>query len=180
MRSVVSYILITIVLIQLVGATVYFEASRYAVRKEIKARIKSGLSKKDLLVLTFSKQAFNTLHWLNRNEFERNGDLFDVVRVKKLSSGAFEIQCISDVKEKELFRYVGRETASNLGNEDHPTPLFNWVKLLHTPSLVTEINYDLPIVNYDLKTKIAANYQFMFSDAELCIESPPPCFLVDC
>lgn len=179
-RSVVSYILITIVLIQLVGATVYFEASRYAVRKEIKARIKSGLSKKDLLVLTFPKQAFNALHWLNRNEFERNGDLFDVVRVKKLSSGAFEIQCISDVKEKELFRYVGRETASNLGNEDHPTPLFNWVKLLHTPSLVTEINYDLPIVNYDLKTKIAANYQFMFSDAELSIESPPPCFLVDC
>jgi hypothetical protein len=175
-RCVVSYILITIVLIQLVGATVYFEASRYAVRKEIKARIKSGLSKKDLLVLTFSKQAFNTLHWLNRNEFERNGDLFDVVHVKKLSSGAFEIQCISDVKEKELFRYVGRETASNLGNEDHPTPLFNWVKLLHSPSLVPEINNDLPIFNVDQKTKIAANYQFMFSDAELSIESPPPCF----
>jgi hypothetical protein len=102
--------------------------------------------------------------------------LFDVVHLKKLSSGAFELQCISDVKEKELFRYVGRETASNLGNEEHPTPIFNWVKLLHTPSLVTEINYDLPIFNYDLKTKIPANYQFMFSDAELSIESPPPCF----
>ena len=175
-RNFVSYILISIILIQLVGTTVYFEASRYAVKKEIKARIKSGLSKKDILVLTFSKQAFNTLHWLNRNEFERNGDLFDVVHLKKLSSGAFELQCISDVKEKELFRHVGRETASNLGNEEHPTPIFNWVKLLHTPSLVTEINYDLPIFNYDLKTKIPANYQFMFSDAELSIESPPPCF----
>ena len=175
-RNFVSYILISIILIQLVGTTVYFEASRYAVKKEIKARIKSGLSKKDLLVLTFSKQEFNTLHWLNRNEFERNGDLFDVVHIKKLSSGAFELQCISDVKEKELFRHVGRETASNLGNEEHPTPLFNWVKLLYSPTILTEINYDLPIVRHDLKTKNAANYQFMFSDAELSIESPPPCF----
>ncbi len=176
MRSFVSYVLVTIVLIQLVGSTVYFEASRYAVKKEIKNRIKTGLSKKDLFVLKFSIQEFNTLHWLNRNEFERNGDLFDVVHIKKLSSGAFELQCINDVKEKELFRHIGRETASNLGNEDHPTPLFNWVKLLYSPTILTEINYDLPNSSIDINEKIASKYQFMHSDAELIIESPPPCF----
>lgn len=176
MRNFVSYILATIILIQLVGTTVYFEASRYAVKKEIKARIKSGLTKKDLLVLKFSEQDFHSLHWLNKKEFERNGNLFDVVRLKKLSSGEYEIQCISDDKEKELFRQLGHEIANNLGNEDHPTPLFNWVKLLHSPSVVTELKYDLLVVFSDLKTKIASNYQSMFSDAELSIESPPPCF----
>ena len=145
----------------------------------MKVRIESGLCSEELLVMTFSNKSFNSLNWLNEREFERNGDLFDVVHFKQLSNGNIELKCISDLKEKELFRQFANETVNSFGEEDNPTPICNWMKLLHSPSICAEINNCFQIICFDLKSEIAVNYQFMFSDAEITLESPPPCILVD-
>jgi hypothetical protein len=80
-------------------------------RKEIKRKIVAGLNEDELVLLKFAKaDLLKKLKWKHSREFEFNGEMYDIVSVKK-SSDSIEYYCWWDSEEsllnKKLMALVG-------------------------------------------------------------------------
>jgi hypothetical protein len=158
-----------------VGFVGYFEISHSQIKKEIKTLIKKGVPKDQLIIYTFDAKELSQLVWLKKNEFDLDGNLYDVVRRKTLDNGKTTLECISDKQEKVLFAKLGQTISKNLGDDKHPSPVSSWMKMLQVPILITEINLnDLILVNEEYRRDYF-NYSWWYTIASLETLSPPPC-----
>ena len=175
MRQKLAAVFLLLVMWQLIGVSSWFELSRRAVRKEIKLQIKAGVPEKDLIHFAFTSNELKKLIWIKQNEFRLNGRLYDVVHRVSHSDGNILLKCIDDIQEKVLFANLGESTADNLGNDQHPTPLFQCVKQLFAPILCNPFE-GLQLASFQRES---ANHQFEYLRNCFLVyleeESPPPC-----
>ena len=177
MRKLISYSLFLLVIWQIVGFVGYFEVSHFSLKKEIKSLLKRGVPEDELITFTFNQKELNELKWLKKNEFEFNGNLYDVVKTEKLPGSKWKLACISDKQETLLFANLSQNVASNLGDSKHPTPLFSLMKILHFPLLVNDyhvkVNEGFEVDNH--------GHVFIYLPHEsiksVRIDTPPPCFI---
>ena len=176
MQKLISYGFLFLFVWQIVGFVGYFEFSHYRLKKDLKLLIKSGVPQDELIVFEFSPEEINELVWLKKNEFDRNGKLFDVVRSHIEENGSTYMECISDSQEKILFAHLDQSVSRNLGDEDNSNPISNWIKVLHFPVLA--VNYTVEVDNLIDQSKEINNYQYidLFVSRALNIDSPPPQF----
>lgn len=175
MRKLVSFGLFILFTWQIIGFVGYFEFSHYHLKKEIKTLLKQGVSEDELVVFEFDEKQLSELIWLKKNEFDLKGNLFDVVRSHRLSNGKMYMQCISDKKETILFAKLGQNIAVNLGDDKHPTPLSNWLKILHFPIISLDFAVVTPVLLPENVKKDIYAYLSPYSIKSVRIDSPPPC-----
>ena len=177
MRKLVSYCLFLLVIWQIIGFVGYFEISHYTLKKEIKSLLKRGVPEGELITHTFNQNELKELKWLKKNEFEFNGNLYDVVRTYKLTNDRYKLACISDKQETILFATLGQNVASNLGDNQHPTPLSNLMKILHFPLIVNEYLVQISHYNQSDYKRDVFIYLPHESMKSVRIDTPPPCFI---
>lgn len=134
MRKLTSLILLILLTFQIAGFVGYFEFAHYQLKKEIKFQLKQGVPKDKLVIFDFDATQLKNLFWLEKNEFDLNGNLYDVVR-KSNSNGITHLECISDKQEKVLFAKLNQNVSSNLSDVNQHMPVSSLFKLLQTPAL---------------------------------------------
>lgn len=175
-RKTVQYILLFLFIWQIVGFVTYFEISHFKLKKEIKLLLKQGVPKDELVYFEFTDVEMNDLVWLKKNEFNLNGDLFDVVRRSKDKNGVNHLECISDKQETVLFARLNQTISQNLGNEKHSTPISNWMKLLKVPADLPQKELRIEFVDKQIESICLMPYLNNYSFESKRIPSPPPQF----
>ena len=156
------------------GFVGYFEFSHSKLKKEIKRLLKKGVPKEELVQFTFTAEEISELTWLKKNEFQFQGNLYDVVYSAKHKNGRTTFECISDSQEKVLYALLGQTISNNMGDDDHQTPVSNWFKLIKLPYLSVSADY-FPVVYIDkIKLEYCSIYTNHFQSINFSIDSPPP------
>lgn len=98
-----------------IGYFISFEVEKYAIRKEVKNRIKKGLPDDKLVII--KDNAFNTeLNWVEDDEeFRLNGKMYDVVS-KRIEGNTIYYSCIIDAEEEELFEELEQQVDNALND----------------------------------------------------------------
>jgi hypothetical protein len=174
-RKLVSFGLLIVFVIQIIGFVGYFEFAHYNLKKEIKTQLKQGVSKDQLALFDFNANQMKKLVWLKKNEFDLDGNLYDVVR-KSNKNGITHLECISDKQEKILFAKLDQNVSSNLSDDNQQKPMSSLLKLLQTPALPFGNIIDLQMVPVSENTFSAFNYLDDLSIKSVQILSPPPQF----
>lgn len=174
MRKIVTYLLLFVFVWQIVGFVGYFEISHAKIKKEIKTLLKNGVPKEELIIYTFDALEMSQLVWRKKNEFDLDGNLFDVVRRKNLENGKTTLECISDKQEKVLFCELGQSISKNLGDDDHQTPVSNWFKLIKLPCLSALEDISVIAFKYEVQIQFDNAYANFFQSISNSIDSPPP------
>ena len=174
MRKLVSFSLFLLIAWQIIGFVAYFEFTHYQLKKEIKLVLKQGVPKNKLVIFEFDTNQLEELIWLKKNEFNFQGNLFDVVRSHETAEGKTYMECISDTQETQLFKKLSQTVSINLGDDQNPTPLSNWLKTLHFPLNLAFFEIEIP----NLYKTCLPRPNFHFEGSILHpigeIESPPP------
>lgn len=176
MRKLISFGLLFLLAWQIIGFVGFFEFSRYHLKKEIKLLLKEGVPKDELVFFEFDDKQMNALIWLKKNEFDLNGNLFDVVRKRELPNGKIHLECISDERETILFKKLNQSIASNLSDESQHSPISCWIKILHFPIILENCEwYEL---NFTAVTIPHSNFNYQSSNSTKAVDihSPPPKF----
>jgi hypothetical protein len=174
-RKIVTYLLLFLFIWQIVGFVGYFEISHAQIKKEIKTLIKKGVPKDELIIYTFDAKELSQLVWLKKNEFDLDGNLYDVVRRKTMENGKTTLECISDKQEKVLFAKLGQTISKNLGDDKHPSPVSSWMKMLQVPFLIVENNLNDLMMVHEENRQDYFIYSPFRSLISIEITSPPPC-----
>lgn len=143
------------------GTNWFFTVKQYAIRKEMKKKIKAGVPKEELYYF----QAINPetdFHWIKpEKEFEWNHQLFDVVTKVQLENGTFELACVNDIQEQQLFKELDLITHKKSGKKNFyiqfQSPIFFVEELISTP---------LPEIQF---------YSFQFKEPQSYVEIIDPC-----
>ncbi len=103
MRRIIAYILLLSIFYQCAGYILVYKANFMLCKKEMKRKIKAGLSESELTYFTFSITDFKNLDWLNRKEFRHQNTLYDVVKKINTENDSVKVACINDTQESVLF-----------------------------------------------------------------------------
>jgi hypothetical protein len=94
-----AVLLLTVFFFMMFGQQYLFLSKRYAIRKEIKRKIKSGVDEKDMFFFQLSEVENDpSFYWENDHEFHYKGSMYDVVK----RDGNL-VKCINDDQEAKLF-----------------------------------------------------------------------------
>jgi hypothetical protein len=103
LQRIVAILILLVLLTGVGGYFVFFKAEQFALRCEMKERIKSSLPESQLQHFAFSKQKTSSLDWERRGkEFRLNGKMYDVVRTEA-KGDTIHFYCLRDDKETKLF-----------------------------------------------------------------------------
>ena len=72
------------------------------IKSQMQERVLSEYNGPNITILNFSFADYESkLRWLDTNEFELEGKMYDVIRIEE-SNNEFTIYCLNDVKEEKL------------------------------------------------------------------------------
>ena len=175
MRKLISFGLLFLFLWQIGGYLIEFQFESTRIRKEIKKLTKEAVPRNQLVHFRFTQNEINSLTWVKSHEFRKDGHFYDVVWKKNLGNEKYELQCISDDQETQLFEKLDQYVSSNIANPNPSKPIKNWSKLFFGNYLPNE-----PIPNPQLQKVFSEQkynhfyYQSSVSEHHLFIETPPP------
>ncbi|NVN93848.1 MAG: hypothetical protein HXX18_01055 [Bacteroidetes bacterium] len=165
MKKYFSILLLNIILFHLGGYYIWYSVLQYASHREIKQEIRRGLKDKDLVLIEISDNNKSSVNWKeNDKEFAFNGEMYDVVSIKKLKNKV-QYYCINDHREEKLIA----EFKKNHNSEKQTD------KKIRTEFNVQFFAQLFVIENYKYATKIRyPNLIFLYKSNNLDIHSPPP------
>ena len=100
-RITAIFLLICLVL-PTAGVYTFLKVQKRHIRKEVKKQIISGISKSELVLLSFSKKSLNKeLRWKHAKEFAYKEMMYDVVETRSTKDSVF-YWCWPDHKETRL------------------------------------------------------------------------------
>lgn len=129
MKKLISIILISCFLFNLCGYQVLFRALQDHIQREIRQKIRKGLSDDDLTLITVPLNMESGIVWLKQEkEFKFKGEMYDVVKTR-ISDQKKYYYCICDTKEKQLIAKYNksnnnRRNRNNIVKKKIGNPLF--------------------------------------------------------
>ena len=169
LKKLFSILLLSCLLFNTAGYHLIF----YIRQAEIKAEMKRSLlhsdnKEVDLLVFSLNdKKNIEKLEWEDDDEFELNGEMYDVIE-KKTQNGKLIIRCINDKRETELIKNY--EKINKEGNSKNRTALL--LKLLDNTS-ASPVTIELFIKNI-LKPAKVSFCSIAISSCYHDVLTPPP------
>jgi hypothetical protein len=167
MKKLLSFVLAFVFFYSIIGFYLNFTIERYRLKEEIKEKIISSLPENELIQLKLSSVENKKLIWMEEGkEFRYNGNMYDVVKIKR-SSGITFYFCFNDEKESKILtnleKLVKDQTDSSPSRTTHKkhTITYFFQSLLFTQCLTVT-----PVLFFDSPTR----YKSVTSD----ILSPPP------
>ena len=110
-RLLISIIAISL-FYQVLGYQLVFNANELLCKKEMKLKIKRGLSRSEKHYFAFSTEEFEDLDWKNEKEFVLNGVMYDIIE-KIITRDSISISCIDDKQESKLFANLSKQIDQN-------------------------------------------------------------------
>lgn len=172
MRKIAAIILFACLTVPYLG-TVWLHYQKSVVRKEIKRQMIAGIDKEELVLLRFSiKESKNNLRWEHSDEFEYDGEMFDVVQSEMKGDSIF-YRCWLDRKEtklnKQLDNIVTQAMECNQQHKEQQKRLANFFKeFSHT--IAFNRNTDLHLTEKSAELFLLSSYtSITFSPPD-----PPP------
>lgn len=121
MRKIFSILFLIVFLFNIMGYYPVFLLRQQNIRNELTDIINQNIASGILTVLSFEKSQINSIQWLKKNEFNYQGDLFDIVMTEISENGKIYYYCFLDKKEKHLLvqleKHVSRSIADNDKNQ---------------------------------------------------------------
>ena len=116
LKKIFSILLLCCLLLNVLGYHIIFYIRQTEVKAEMKRSLLFHSSKEeDLFIISLNdKKELDKLEWEGDDEFELNGEMYDVIE-KKNKDGKLIIRCISDKKETALiqqYEKLNKETNS--------------------------------------------------------------------
>ncbi len=112
MRHTISTFLLCTLLLQYVGWVVVFQVVRKQARREVRARIMSGVPANELHAFVMFEEQIGVdadgRTWEHDGEFEYNDVMYDVVRVE-VSADKVVVLAVADLKESALYQRIALE-----------------------------------------------------------------------
>ncbi len=111
MRKIIPVFLAFLILYNGLGYIIVFKSFQYAIRKEVKRKIKSSVPEKDLIIIKLTSADIssckNGYKKIDINEFRLSGKMYDIVRTE-VSGDTTILHCFNDTKEEQLFSNLDR------------------------------------------------------------------------
>jgi hypothetical protein len=132
LSSSIIFLLLYFLILPLHSSYLSIQHRKKMLRREIKRKIIAGLDEKELVSLKFALTDLQKkLKWKHSKEFEFNGEMYDIVTVKKIKD-SIEYHCWWDSEEsllnRKLMALVGINLADLPGNRDLQFNLSNFYK----------------------------------------------------
>ena len=127
----------------------WFQLERAELRREVRATLQAGAKPGELVRLTFTEvEARQELRWERDDEFEYNGQMYDVVRTER-EGGVVRYWCWPDGPETRLNQELEALTARLLHDAPEPRQqtghLFHFLKSLYfSEGMTWQATYPAP------------------------------------
>jgi hypothetical protein len=179
LKKLVSIFLVFLILYNMLGYIVVFKSYQYAIRKEVKNRIKDAIPENELTIIRLTTNEVQNgkigFKKIDEKEFSLSGNLYDIVR-SRICGDTTIYYCINDSKEEKLFanldEHVKRQMDTNGPLRDRANSL---LKNLVKQALLYKYSFALPessVVSYTLTNAVLPKF---FNKN---IPSPPPKSLI--
>jgi hypothetical protein len=120
LKKLVSIFLVFLILYNMMGYIVVFKSYQYAIRNEIKTRIKEAIPENELTIIRLTDEDIKNrkkgYKRIDDKEFSLSGKLYDIVRSQSCGDTT-TFYCINDSKEEQLFanldEHVKRQMDTN-------------------------------------------------------------------
>jgi hypothetical protein len=164
MRKFIALAFIPLLLFNIGGYYLWFSALQLSAQKEIKTEIKKGIADKDLTLVISDNTSASTIHWIKPGkEFRMNGEMFDIVRIKKVDQKLY-YYCLNDKVEKKIIAAFEKTKSSRKDTEKKLKRTFTFTcyipSVIQSKYLSTEVHFALTIAS--------------FTSYSTDIHSPPP------
>jgi hypothetical protein len=168
LKKCVSIILAFLIFVNSAGYIILFWEIQQDIKREMVQKISEILPSDALTCIKFLKNEISRSEWIEKNEFEYKGSMYDVVK-KEETSIYYLLYCINDEKEEILIKNYSRQFDAN---KEKPTQHSSrtFVTLLAPAILkikifIKRIDTVSSIINY-----LGFNYQSIWLDKL----TPPP------
>lgn len=102
MKRFISIILFSVFLLNLFAFTLWFQTSRYLIRREMVQKIKDHPDPSEVNILLVTSENMGRLKWTNdKKEFEYKGEMYDVIKITS-TGDKIKIYCLNDALEEHL------------------------------------------------------------------------------
>lgn len=141
------------------------------IRSEVKHKIKSGISDKELIKFSFSKSEYEKIKWTKDDEFIFDGHFYDVV--SNINSGNnIILKVFGDFQEEELFKDLDKITKGEVtGNRGEKS--LKLIKGLCSIKYICNPYTNFKINFTDLSPKLFP-FNLKWGDSIIETISPPP------
>jgi hypothetical protein len=133
LKQLFSILLICSLIGPYLGISLYLKHEKRMLKREIKHQIIEGIDKSELVELTFTlADAETKLRWEHSQEFEYNGEMYDVVESKTID-GKVTYWCWWDNEETSLNKQLNQLLARALNDQTPSNSSSNaqsWLNLI--------------------------------------------------
>lgn len=153
------------------GFFLVLKHKQYAIRKEIKRKIKKGVPDSELIPIIVTNKNKSELDWKHSKEFRYKGSMFDIVKSEHNSDGSTTYLCIWDDLESEVFNDLDKLASKEKDNQNRGI-----IKILKTHHLFIEPSYNIhePFEVASLNKGKTSYIDTKFKSICIEIDSPPP------
>ena len=155
---------------------IYFKVQQYSIKKEIKQRLKKGVSKDELFTFTFSEYEIENskeLEFIEKHEFRYKGKMYDIVYQER-QDNQLVFHCVSDEQETILFAQLDKlveEQSKN--NQKKNQQLFKLLNFQFISGCFPLIDFIPPLNEFSSNL-----YHYSIQTCDSKITSPPPQHLI--
>jgi hypothetical protein len=177
LKKFVSIFLAVLILYNILGYMVVFQSYRYAIRKEVKRRIKNAVPENELIVIRLTAEDMrsgkNGYKKIDKNEFRLSDKLYDIVR-RSTTGDTTLFYCINDKQEEQLFSNIDAHIKHHLDNSGPARQRSDLLmKIILKQALLSQYTFQLPDAYsyaYNLANVVIPEYSIQD------IPAPPPEF----
>jgi diacylglycerol kinase family enzyme len=171
LKRTLSILIIFVFVFNFGGFYLIIKAKQYAIRKEVKRKIKRGVPDNELIPILVNHKNEAKLDWKHSKEFRYNGEMYDIVQQEKNTDGSITYYCIWDSLESEVFNDLDKLAAKETDKQNRGI-----IELLKTNHLFIQTSHnkydaEITIDLYALNT-MYSNKRIMAVYLE--IDNPPP------
>jgi hypothetical protein len=114
LKKIPAIMFLLVFLYSAIGYYPAFVISRYKIRNDFKQKIKKDIPEAEIASITLTDEVLNKLKWNADDEFELDGQMYDIISKEKDKQGLTVFRCHPDSKEKKLY-----------------DNFFHWIKTTH-------------------------------------------------
>ncbi len=170
LKKIFAILLLCCLLLNIIGYHIIFCIRHSEIKAEMKRLLRLHANNEEQEVFAFSlndKKALEKLEWESDDEFNLNGEMYDVID-KKILDGKLLIRCISDKKETALLKKY--EKINNENNSKNKSALL--LKLVSS-SYISSTNTNAIIKNIPVATKVSFQSEIISSSHHEVLTPPP-------
>lgn len=177
LQRFISTVLLSTLLMQCIGWVVVYHGVRTQARREVRAKIMSGVGLNECASFTMKRNEVGVdvdgRYWEHDGEFKYNDVMYDVVRIVDAADHVI-VLAIADLKESLLYQQIALETKKHMPSKAASSPIAKLAaKLLGNPFLRPTYDVHRPASDVQRPTHVDCSTPDV-GRRKSDVETPPP------